>query len=65
MIIKDQVLDAIGKLPDDSTYEDILEVIYVQQKILKGLEESKSNLGISHEEFIKHIQELRNRIKKA
>jgi hypothetical protein len=63
-INKEKVIEAIRQLPDESTYEDVLEIIYVQQKISNGLQQAYDGEGISHEEFQKHVEELRNRCRK-
>ena len=37
--IKEAVLHAIEDLPEDVDYDDIMETVYVQQKIAKGIEQ--------------------------
>ena len=37
--IKEKVIEAIKSLPDGATYDDIMELVYVQQKIAIGLEQ--------------------------
>lgn len=39
MSIKDNATKAIKELPNDVTYEDIIEEIYVQSKIDAGLKQ--------------------------
>lgn len=34
--LKEEVVSLIKKMPEDSTLEDIIEYLYVKQKILKG-----------------------------
>lgn len=48
--IKENVKSMIDKLPDDSTLEDIMEHLYVKQKILKAQEQMKSGHFYSHSE---------------
>jgi vacuolar-type H+-ATPase subunit E/Vma4 len=57
--VKEQVMEALKNLPDDASYEDILDVIYIQQKITKALEHSKQGKVISHEQMLKKIKDLR------
>ncbi len=40
----------IKNLPDDSTMEEIIEAIYVRQKIEKGLKDSEEGKLFTHEE---------------
>ena len=58
--VKEQVMEAIKKLPDDATYEDILDTIYVQQKVFRAFEHSAQGKVISHDQMLQHIQELRS-----
>jgi hypothetical protein len=58
-LVKEQVMEALKKLPDDATYEDILDTIYVQQKVIRALEHSSQGKVISHEQMLQHIQTLR------
>ena len=55
--IKKRVISAIESLPDESDYNDIMEVVYVQQKIAIGLQQAKEGKVISHEEFIQRVKE--------
>jgi hypothetical protein len=53
--LKTKVIDAIKNLPDDITYDDILETIYVQQKVEIGLQQSEEGNVIPHEEVEEKI----------
>ncbi|QWR78489.1 hypothetical protein [Candidatus Magnetomonas plexicatena] len=48
--IRDSVLTMIRDMPDDTTLEDIMESLYVKQKILKGKEQLDSGQFYTHEE---------------
>lgn len=48
--VKDAVIDAIRQMPDDTTVEDILEALYVRQKIDVGLRDVAEGRVMSHEE---------------
>jgi predicted transcriptional regulator len=56
-IIKEKVIQILNNLPDNATYDDIMEAIYVQQKVSKGIEQIENGQYINHEE-------MRNRLKK-
>ena len=47
---KDLVISLVKQLPEDSTLEDIMEHLYVKQKILKGQKELESGQFYTHEE---------------
>ncbi|MEJ2250810.1 MAG: hypothetical protein P8Y70_20050 [Candidatus Lokiarchaeota archaeon] len=47
---KDTIIEMIKTLPDDTTMEDIIEAIYVRQKIEKGLKDSEEGKLFTHEE---------------
>jgi len=47
---KDNIIKMIKSLPDDVNTEDIMEAIYVRQKIEKGLKDSEMGRTITHEE---------------
>ena len=48
--IKERVIESIKKLPDDANYDDIMESIYVQQMVTKGIEQLDKGEFISHED---------------
>jgi len=48
--IKQAVISLVEKLPEDSTLEDIMEHLYVKQKILKGQQQLKSDQFYTHEQ---------------
>jgi transcriptional/translational regulatory protein YebC/TACO1 len=53
-IIKDDAHKLIDKMPDNSTWDDLIYEIYVRQVIEKGLSDSKSGK-------VKDVSELRNK----
>jgi len=55
--IKEQVIESIKKLPDDANYDDIMESIYVQQMIMKGIEQLDKGEFISHEDVKEKFRE--------
>jgi len=55
--IKEQVIESIKKLPDDANYDDIMESIYVQQMISKGIEQLDKGEFVSHEDVKERFKE--------
>ena len=55
--IKDKVIESIKKLPDDANYDDIMESIYVQQMITKGIDQLDKGDFISHEDVKERFKE--------
>lgn len=53
--IKDAVIDAIRQMPDDATVEDILEALYVRQKIDAGLKDVAEGRTMTHDEAKKRL----------
>ncbi len=58
-ILKENIIEALKNLPNDATYEDLLDLIYVQQKVNQALEHSAQGKVINHEQMLQHIQSLR------
>ena len=48
-IIKDNIISLIKKLPQNSSLEDIMEHLYVKQKILKGQKQIEKGQFYTHE----------------
>lgn len=48
--IKEDIISMLKNLPDDISVDEIIEAIYVRQKILKGLKDSKEGNLYTHEE---------------
>ena len=48
--IKESVMSLLREMPEDSTLEDIMESLYVKQKILKGRRQLESGQFYTHEE---------------
>ena len=49
MNTKEAVIELIRKLPDDATLADIMEELYVRQKIDEGLRQLDAGEGIDHD----------------
>lgn len=52
---KENILEMIKTLPNDVSMEDIIEAIYVRQKIEKGLKDSEEGKLFTHEEAKEHL----------
>lgn len=48
--MKESVISIVKNMPEDSTLEDIMESLYVKQKILKGQKQLESGQFYTHEE---------------
>ena len=54
--IKDAIISTIKTLPDDSDYEDIMEVVYIQQKIAKGIQQAENGEVLTHDEVKERVK---------
>jgi predicted transcriptional regulator len=52
---KQRAIKAIQILPDDSSYEDIMERLYFMQKVETGLKDVEEGRVVSHEEVKKRL----------
>jgi predicted transcriptional regulator len=48
--VKDHAIEAIRQLPDDASYEDIMERLLFMQKVELGLQDIRDGRTASHEE---------------
>lgn len=48
--IKESVMSMVKKMPENATLEDIMESLYVKQKILKGQKQLETGQFYTHEE---------------
>jgi predicted transcriptional regulator len=53
---KEMVIDAIRKLPDDSSIEEIVEEVVVLAAIRRGEQDADAGRTISHDEVKKRLQ---------
>ena len=49
--VKSEIVRAIQDLPEDATVEDAMEPLYFLAKVERGLEQSESDVTISHDEI--------------
>ncbi len=55
--IKEGVISLVQNLPDGSTLDDIMEQLYVQQKILKGQKQLETGQFYTYEEAKEMMKE--------
>ena len=53
---KQEALDAISKLPDDTDMDEIMYRLYVLDKIRRGREATEQGRTISHEHLKREIE---------
>jgi predicted transcriptional regulator len=53
--VKDAVIETIRQMPDDATVEDILEALYVRQKIDAGLKDVAEGRTLTSDEAMKRL----------
>lgn len=53
--IKQQILSAIRRLPDDATLDDVAYVVCLYQMLAQGRADSAAGLGISSDEARKQF----------
>lgn len=51
MTIKEQARNIVEALPEDSTWEDLMYEIYVQESVQRGLEDAKTGRVKTTEEI--------------
>ena len=54
-VVKEQVVEMVERLPDDSTIDDILDEIYFKSQVDAGLKELDEGKVISHEEVERRL----------
>ena len=53
---KENIIQMLKNLPEDISLEDIIEAIYVRQKIEKGLKDSNEGNLYTHEEAKERLE---------
>lgn len=49
--VKDAMMELARQLPQESTWDDVMQRIYVRQKIEAGLKDLEDGRTVSHEEL--------------
>ena len=55
-MMKELVMEVTNTLPDDATFDDIIEAIYIRLKIEEGIKDSEYNKGLTTEQLVKEIE---------
>ncbi|KOR32034.1 hypothetical protein TI05_09845 [Achromatium sp. WMS3] len=55
--LKQEIMTSIQKLPDDANIDDIMEQLYIIEKLRKSREAIRNNRTISHTELEREIQQ--------
>ena len=58
-LVKEEAHKLVDKMPDDSTWDDLMEEIYVRQVIEQGLADSKTRRTLQHSAGMTHLCSLR------
>ncbi len=48
--VRDRVLRAVQEMPSDTTYEEVMERVYMIQKIERGRQQIADGQGVPHAE---------------
>jgi hypothetical protein len=63
--IKEKIITAIRQLPADASYEDIMEIVLVQEKVARGLKQVDEGQGIPDEEMEKEFSQRQAKRRKS
>ncbi len=55
-MMKELVMEVTNTLPEDATFDDIIEAIYIRLKIEQGLEDAKNNEVLTTEQLIEEMK---------
>ncbi|MBR3133458.1 MAG: hypothetical protein IKG42_05280 [Clostridia bacterium] len=55
-MMKELVMEVTNTLPDNASFDDIIEAIYIRLKIEEGIKDSKINSGLTTEQLIEEIE---------
>ena len=55
-MMKELVMEVTNTLPDNASFDDIIESIYIRLKIEEGIKDSKINSGLTTEQLIEEIE---------
>ncbi len=56
MLIKEQILNSIKKMPDDITFDELIDEIIFLNKVQKGIEQSEKNQTVSTDDAKKKLE---------
>ncbi|MCG6170042.1 hypothetical protein LFX25_19235 [Leptospira sp. FAT2] len=58
---KQQAINLIENLPDDSSFDDIMEELFFSKKVQEGLSDLDNGKIVSHEKVVEEIAKWRKR----
>ncbi|EMJ94183.1 hypothetical protein [Leptospira alstonii] len=58
---KQQAINLIKSLPDDTSFDDIMEELYFSKKVQQGLTELDNNKFVPHAQILEEINKWRKR----
>ncbi|MBM9578658.1 hypothetical protein JWG45_16045 [Leptospira sp. 201903070] len=58
---KQQAINLIESLPDDTSFDDIMEELFFSKKIQQGLTELDNNKVVPHAQILEEINKWRKR----
>ena len=56
-LVKDVCIEAIRRMPEDITFEDIIDKILIIGHVLEGLKDIKDERTVTTEELLKRVEE--------
>lgn len=56
--LKQEVVEMIQSLPDETTLEDIQYALYVRQKVEEGLRDIAEGRTVPHDEVVRQVRDL-------
>jgi predicted transcriptional regulator len=54
--VKEEIIDMIRRMPDESSIEDIMEELYFREQVDAGLRDLAEGRTISHEEMKERVR---------
>ena len=53
--VKDEAMELVKRLPDESTWDDVMYQIYVRQKIEAGLKDAEAGRLVDHDDVFQEF----------
>ncbi|TGK82987.1 hypothetical protein EHQ24_08170 [Leptospira noumeaensis] len=58
---KQQAINLIGNLPDNTSFDDIMEELFFSKKVQQGLSDLDHNAVVSHAQILEEIGKWRKK----
>ena len=62
MNAKEEILEALNRLPADATIDDAMECLYLMMKVQRGIAQAKSGQGVTQDEAKERMKRWRKYI---